>query len=210
MCFTSGWITAPDTRRTSLVTEKTEFDSRQSTERATAPPGDQLSVKQKNNGRRKQTTCFWTWRTTVMQICIHKDDEMLSVPQLSAEALFVHAGTNRAINYRCFICFIRRLRKAYLCKGGRVYCTWSVWTVAVLVLKQTYWLHNTGGFPISCNALLDVLNWSNNERVMKRQFPAALRPFLTAGLAKNTHRYEISSIRLPISTVTMPVTATCL
>jgi len=39
-----------------------------------------------------------------MQICIHKEVEMLSVPQLSAEALFVHDGTNGAINYRCFIC----------------------------------------------------------------------------------------------------------
>ena len=29
---------------------------------------------------------------------------MLSVPLLSAEALFVHDGVNSAINYRCFVC----------------------------------------------------------------------------------------------------------
>jgi len=39
-----------------------------------------------------------------MQICIHKEVEMLRVPQLSAEALFVLGGTNCAINYRRFIC----------------------------------------------------------------------------------------------------------
>ena len=39
-----------------------------------------------------------------MQICIHKEVEMLGVPQLSVEALFVQDGTNSAINYRCFMC----------------------------------------------------------------------------------------------------------
>jgi len=93
-----------------------------------------------------------------MHTCIHKEVEKLRVPQLSAEVLFVHDGTNSAINYRCFICLPDSCVRHICAKESACTGTWSVRTVTVLALKQSYCLHNTGRFPISCNALLDFLN----------------------------------------------------